>query len=85
MAQRKQKVSEQPLLISNKFSVLYNYDDDDENYDKSMQNTTKKSDASEIHDDEAQDAEIEKRGKVVSGRLVKVSAKDHPQKNTKKK
>ena len=61
---------------------MYNYDNDDKNDDKNMQNTTKNSDAFDIHD-EAQDAESEKRGKVVRGRL-RVSAQDHPHENTKK-
>ena len=82
MAQRKEKVSGHTIVISNKFYILYNFDNDDEDNDKNTQKTTKKSDTFDIHD-EAQDAEIEERGKVVRGRR-KVSAQDHPHKNTKK-
>ena len=82
MAQRKEKVSGHTTAISNKFNILYNFDNDDEDNDKNTQKTTKKSDTFDIHD-EAQDAEIEERGKVVRGRR-KVSAQDHPHKNTKK-
>ena len=82
MAQRKEKVSGHTIAISNKFYILYNFDNDDEDNDKNTQKTTKKSDTFDIHD-EAQDAEIEERGKVVRGRR-KVSAQDHPHKNTKK-
>ena len=77
MAQRKEKVSGHTIVISNKFYILYNFDNDDEDNDKNTQKTTKKSDTFDIHD-EAQDAEIEERGKVVRGRR-KVSAQDHPQ------
>ena len=82
MAQRKEKVSGHTIVISNKFYILYNFDNDDEDNDKNTQKTTKKSDTFDIHD-EAQDAEIEERGKVVRGRR-KVSAQDHPHKTPKK-
>ena len=42
MAQRKEKVSGHTIVISNKFYILYNFDNDDEDNDKNTQKTTKK-------------------------------------------